>query len=209
MEDNLNMPLSSVLQVIQNRVLNKTTYFGIQTLQSPNDFWVYQEILFKTKPDVLVELGNFCGGSALSFAHMMDSLGHGRIIGVDINQSRIPDIVRNHPRITLIQGDACESFNKVKSLISAGEKSLVIEDSSHTYSNTLNVLRLYSDLVQPDDYLIVEDSICHHGLETGPKPGPYEAIETFIKENNRFLIDREQESFLITWNPKGYLKCVL
>ena len=83
---------------------------------------------------------------------------------------------------------------------------LVIEDSSHTYENTLNMLRLYSKFIKLGDYFIVEDSICHHGLSVGPNPGPYEAIETFIRECEGFEIDRDKESFLITWNPKGYLK---
>ena len=59
----------------------------------------------------------------------------------------------------------------------------MIEDSSHTYDNTLAVLRTYSGLTQVGDYFIVEDSICHHGLEVGPSPGPYEAIEAFVAEN--------------------------
>jgi len=67
-------------------------------------------------------------------------------------------------------------------------------------------LRSYSVLIKPGDYLIVEDSICHHGLSVGPEPGPYEAIETFVNENSDFEIDRSRESFLITWNPKGYLR---
>ena len=83
---------------------------------------------------------------------------------------------------------------------------LVIEDSAHTYENTLQVLNLYSCFTKPGDYFIVEDSICHHGLDLGPKPGPYEAIEEFVSKNNDFIIDRKKESFLITWNPKGFLK---
>ena len=206
MEDNLDMPLSAVLDKIQDRIMKKTSYFGIKTFQSPNDFWIYQEIIHRTKPDVLIEIGNFCGGSTLALAHIFDAMGHGRIIGLDIDQSKIPELVTSHPRITLIEGDACESYNQVTSLMSSEERVLIIEDSSHTYENTLNVLRLYADLVKPGDYFIVEDSICHHGLSIGPSPGAYEAVEAFIGEGAEFEVDREQESFLITWNPKGYLK---
>jgi len=206
MEENLDMPLSSVLQKIQDRIMRDTSYFGIKTLQSPNDFWVYQEIIYKTKPDVLIEIGNYCGGSTLALAHIFDAMGHGRIIGLDIDQSKIPELVSDHPRITLIEGDACESYDQVRSMISADERVLIIEDSAHTFENTLNVLRLYSEFVKPGDYFIVEDSICRNGLPVGPNPGPYKAIETFIEEGADFDIDREQESFLITWNPKGYLK---
>jgi cephalosporin hydroxylase len=206
MEDSLEMPLASILQKTQDRIINKTSYFGIKTLQSPNDFWVYQEIIYKTKPDVLIEIGNYFGGSTLALAHIFDAMGHGRIIGLDIDQTKIPELVTSHPRITLIEGDACQSYDQVKALISSDERVLIIEDSSHTYENTLNILRLYSRFIKPNGYFIVEDSICHHGLSVGPNPGPYEAVESFIEEGADFDVDREQESFLITWNPKGYLK---
>ena len=206
LEESLNMPLSSVLQKIQDRIMRDTSYFGIKTLQSPNDFWVYQEIIYKIKPDVLIEIGNYCGGSALALAHIFDAMKHGQIIGLDIDQSKIHKLVRNHPRITLIEGDACELYDQVRSMVSAYERVLIIEDSAHTFENTLNVLRLYSKLIKPGDYFIVEDSICRNGLTVGPNPGPYEAIEAFIEEGADFDIDRERESFLITWNPKGYLK---
>ena len=206
MEENLDMPLSKVLQVIQDRIMTKTTYFGIRTLKSPNDFWVYQEIIFEKKPDVIIEIGNHRGGSTLALAHICDRLDHGRIIGLDISHAEVSEYVKKHPRITLIEGDACLFFEKIRKLILKEERVLVIEDSAHTYDNTLKVLRTYSALIKPGDYFIVEDSICHHGLSVGPEPGPYEAIETFANANSDFEIDREKESFLITWNPKGYLK---
>jgi|SRR5450631_609146 cephalosporin hydroxylase len=206
MEENLDMPMSKVLQVIQDRILTKTTYFGIQTLKSPIDFWIYQEIIFEKKPDVIIEIGNNRGGSTLALAHICDLLESGRIIGLDISHAHVPENVKKHPRITLIEGDACQSFEKVRGLILKEENVLVIEDSAHTYDNTLKVLMTYSILIKPGDYFIVEDSICHHGLLAGPKPGPYEAIETFVNANSDFEIDRDRESFLITWNPKGYLK---
>ncbi|HNV80454.1 MAG TPA: CmcI family methyltransferase [Tenuifilaceae bacterium] len=124
------------------------------------------------------------------------------------NHSRVPEVVRNHPWITFLQGDAVKSFEQVRSMIGKDESVMIIEDSSHTYENTLNVLETYESLVKPGHYFIVEDSICYRGLEVGPKPGPYEAIEAFIERNRNFEIDRGRESFLITWNPKGYLKRV-
>ncbi|NEP44442.1 MAG: hypothetical protein F6K35_36590 [Okeania sp. SIO2H7] len=206
MEENLDMPLSKVLQVIQNRIMQKTTYHGISTLKSPIDFWAYQEIIFETKPDVIIEIGNNCGGSTFALAHICDLIGRGRVIGLDISHKKVPEHVRKHPRITFIEGDACQSFEKVRKLISKEESVLVIEDSAHTFDNTLKVLRTYSTFIKTGDYFIVEDGICHHGLPVGPKPGPYKAIEAFVNENSDFEIDRGRESFLITWNPKGYLR---
>ena len=56
-----------------------------------------------------------------------------------------------------------------------------------------------------NSYFIVEDGICHHGLDIGPSPGPFEAVETFLRENS-VLNWSTKENFIITWNPKGYLK---
>ena len=206
MEQNLDMPLQDVLDVMQQRVMSITSYFGVQTLKSPVDFWVYQEILFETKPDFIVEIGNFHGGSALALAHLCDALGNGKVIACDLSHQNVPQIVRSHPRIVLVEGDACASYDRIVNLLDTSANILVIEDSSHTYENTLQVMHTYAPLIKPGQYFIVEDSICHHGLPIGPNPGPYEAIETFLNQNSRFEADRDKESFLITWNPKGYLR---
>ncbi len=206
LEESLDWPLRQVLPVMQRQIVEQSTYFGVRTLKSPLDFWVYQEIIHAHRPDVIVEIGCRYGGSALALAHLCDLMGKGRVIGVDISLHDVAEVTRNHARITLIEGDACELSAQVKSLIGNEERVLMIEDSSHTYENTLDVLRSYNSLVKPGDYFIVEDGICYHGLELGPQPGPYEAIETFVAENPNFVIDRSKEAYLITWNPKGFLR---
>lgn len=206
MEEDLNRPVCSVLEAMQRRILTESTYFGIKTLKSPTDFWIYQELIYAMRPDFVVEIGNYHGGSTLALAHLLDALGHGQIIAIDIDHSLIAERARRHPRIIFIEGNACEVFETVECLVSASDRLMVIEDSSHEFENTLNVLNTYQSLLHKDDFFIVEDSICHHGLNVGPKPGPYEAVEAFISDNKSFVIDRDKESFLITWNPKGYLK---
>ncbi len=208
LEDHLDTPLRDVLARMQRRIVGGASYFGVPTQKNPLDLWVYQELLFEQRPDVIVEIGNFAGGSALALAHLCDQLAHGRVIGVDISHARVPEQVRDHPRIKLIEADACEAFEAVRAEIGADETTLVIEDSSHTYDNTLAVLRRYAPLVPVGGYLIVEDSICHHGLELGPQPGPYEAIDAFLREHPEFTVDRGREAYLITWNPRGFLRRV-
>lgn len=206
MEESLHRTVREALNVMQNRIMTTSRYFGIKTLKSPLDFWVYQEILWDTAPDFIVEIGNYCGGSALALAHLCDALGRGTILACDVNHEHVPALVRNHRRINFIEGDACQAFDRIVKQTGRDSKVLVIEDSSHTYDNTLAVLRTYAPLIKPGQYFIVEDGICHHGLEVGPKPGPYEAIDTFLAENNKFEADRSKEGFLLTWNPKGYLR---
>jgi cephalosporin hydroxylase len=205
-EDSLSMPLRHILPIIQQRIMEHTTYFGVIALKNPLDFWIYQELIHRLKPDVIVEIGNYCGGGTLALAHLCELIGKGRVIGVDLDHTRVPDVVRNHPRITLITGEARESFQSVAQQIGHDEQALIIEDSLHTFENTLQVLRTYSALIRPGGYFIVEDGICHHGLDIGPNPGPFEAIAAFTEENPAFVIDRSLENFLITWNPKGFLR---
>ncbi|MEK7830871.1 MAG: CmcI family methyltransferase, partial [Acidobacteriota bacterium] len=157
LEESLDWPLRQVLPVMQRQIVEQSTYFGVRTLKSPLDFWVYQEIIHAHRPDVIVEIGCRYGGSALALAHLCDLMGKGRVIGVDISLHDVAEVTRNHARITLIEGDACELSAQVKSLIGNEERVLMIEDSSHTYENTLDVLRSYNSLVKPGDYFIVED----------------------------------------------------
>jgi cephalosporin hydroxylase len=208
LEDNLNTPIKTLLIKIQKETFN-STYFGVPILKSPTDFWVYMEIVYEIKPDIIIEIGNYYGGSTLALAHMLDHIGKGRVIGIDINHDKIPKVVKEHPRITLLTGNAGNLFSKVQDFIGINQSVLIIEDSRHTYENTLKILRTYNTLVSRGSYFIVEDSIINHGLDflnEFQSGGPFEAVEAFVKENDNFIIDRTKERFVITCNPKGYLK---
>jgi len=186
--------------------MNKTTYLGVKIYKNPLDAWIYQELIFAMRPDIIIEIGNAYGGSTLFLAHILDFIGQGKVIGLDLSHKSIPAFIKKHRRIHFIEGDACINVGKVKNFIGKNDKVLIIEDSAHTYENTLSVLRTYAPLVTKGSYFIVEDSICHHGLNVGPNPGPWNAIEAFMEGNHDFVIDRERESFVITYNPRGFLK---
>lgn len=206
LEANLDRTVQDIIPHLQDAFTDKTHYFGVQTLKNPFDVWVYNEIIFEIKPDVIVEIGNKNGGSTLAMAHILDAIGKGRIIGVDLSHATVPTIVTDHPRISLIESDGVKAFEQVQAQIKPEDIVLVIEDSSHTYHNTLAVLRTYGGLVSEDSYFIVEDSIIQHGLDAGPTIGPFEAIHDFLAENNDFYIDVSKEKYIITWNPDGFLK---
>ena len=208
LEDSAALPVSQLLPRMQQSIMTQTTYFGVRAYKNPLDAWIYQELVVAHRPDVIVEIGNKFGGGTLYLAHLCDLLGHGRVVGVDIRHQDVADVVRQHPRVTLLEGDAIARFDDVRALCEGSERVMVIEDSSHTYDNTLAVLRTYSALLRTGDQFIVEDTICHHGLDVGPKPGPYEAVGAFLQENPRFVVDRSRERFLVTWNPMGFLTCV-
>lgn len=206
LEENLQTTVKDLIPTLQDAFTHKTSYFGVQTLKNPFDMWVYNEIIFEVKPDVIVEIGNKNGGSTLALAHTLDLIGKGRVIGIDLSHNTVPEIVKEHPRITLIESDGVKAFPQVAAQMTTGETVLVIEDSSHTYHNTLAVLREYHGLVTEGSYFIIEDSIIRHGLDAGPTIGPYEAVFDFLEENDDFYIDRDKEKYIVTWNPSGFLR---
>ena len=185
-------------------------WMGVDIQKHPMDFWVYQEMLFEIKPDVILEIGNYTGGSTYAFAHLCDIMNKGRIISVDVtdqNHDPRPEL-QDHPRIQWVVADATQPnvIQAIKNMIEPHERVLVIEDSSHTYDNTIKVINAYHDLIRPGDYFIVEDTVCWHGLNVGPKPGAYEAVEEFLAKNPNWEADRSKEKFILTWTPKGFLR---
>ena len=214
---NMDRPLAAstgsfedYLDYFHNNVQNideNILWMGKKAKKFPMDAWIYQEIIHLLKPDIVIEIGNLNGGSTLFLANMLDIIDRGKVLALDIDHSRIDF---THPRIDWITGDANSRYvlNKVESQIREGMIVIVIEDSSHTYDNTLAVLRNYNRFVTMGSYFIVEDGVCKYPFIEGPKPGPYDAIQDFIKENTRFEVDRTKEKFALTYNPSGYLKRV-
>jgi len=184
----------------------ETTWLGRLAQKTPFDAWVYQEIIYETKPTVIIEIGNYDGGTTIFLANILDSLGFGKIIGIDIDHSSVSDI--SHDRIEWITGDASSEqvYEIVKEKIGKNDKVMIIEDSSHEYDNTLRILELYSKLVSKNCYFIVEDGICKEEFIEGPKPGPFEAIHEFLKTHHEFQIDKSREKFYFTYNIDGFLK---
>jgi cephalosporin hydroxylase len=215
MEDNLEMRLKHVLRIMQQGIIGEQAHYcGVRTLKSPMDAWVYQEIIWELKPDTIIEIGNKWGGSALMLMDHLERVAEEAvIIAVDKNHSIIHEKVRNRMGFHWIEGLAADpkTIAKVKYELeyTGAKKVMIIEDSEHSYDNTLAVLKGYSQFVTPGQYFIIEDSIMNHGLARKPWQEPYKAIEDFIKETDRFEIDRTREKFFITWNPKGYLKCII
>lgn len=182
-----------------------THYMGVRLLKCPTDLWAYQEIVFETRPELIVEAGTAYGGSALYFAHLYDRLGVGRVLSVDIDPK--PDLPR-HERIAYLTGSStsAEVVERVQRE-AEGKRTMVVLDSDHSAAHVLKEMRLYSPLVSPGCYLIVEDTnINGHPSLPEHGPGPLEAVREFLKSDRHFEIDRSREKFLLTFNPSGYLR---
>ena len=191
-------------KLIYNRGGMDTNWMGIEMGKYPNDLLIYQEIIYSTKPDVIVECGTDKGGSALFFAHIFDIIGKGEVITIDIDDKNPPQ----HKRIKYLVGKSTsnEIFQQVKEAVQ-GKRVLVVLDSDHDKGNVLKELNLYHGLVSEGCYLVVEDSnINGHPVHKNFGAGPMEAITEFLKGHDEFEIDKNCERFLITTNPNGYLR---
>lgn len=182
------------------------TYFGVTIQKCPMDLFVYQELVYEVQPDVIVECGTAFGGSALYLAHLMDAFGKGKIVSIDINFKKGRPA---HPRITYLTGSSTdqEIFKKVQESTLPQDKVLIILDSDHSKNHVFSELKLYHPLVSRGSYLIVEDTnVNGHPVWPEFGPGPMEALDEFLEENNDFEIDKSREKFFLTFNPRGYLK---
>lgn len=185
-----------------------TFWLGTQARKYPTDLWIYQEIIFKLKPDVIIECGTGKGGSALFLASMFDLVGKGKVLTIDIrHDERRP----RHKRITYLTGSSTSDkiVEKVRSLVKKDDKIMVILDSDHHKGHVLRELKIYGKLVTKGSYLIVEDTNLNgHPVEVAFGPGPMEAVEEFLGESKDFVVDREKEKLYLTANPRGYLRRV-
>jgi cephalosporin hydroxylase len=177
-----------------------TTWLGKQVLKNPLDLWVYQEILNRTRPDVIVETGTFQGGSAFYLASMCDLLDNGRVVTVDVEERKRPE----HPRIAYLTGSSVDDaiLADIRGRIKPEENVMVILDSDHSKEHVLAELRAYSPMVSDGCYLVVEDTGAGE-WEADADAGS--AVEEFLAADGDFNVDRKCEKFLLTNNPGGYL----
>jgi len=183
------------------------SFLGYEMFKCPLDLWIYQEILFKDRPELIIETGTYKGGSALYLASMCDLMGSGEVITIDIDSSH--SAVRpRHPRITYLNGSSVDpSILSIISSRAKDRKVMIILDADHSRDHVLAELRAYREFVPSDGWMIVEDTNIN-GHPTYPNfgPGPWEAVDEFLAEDKNFYADRRAERFILTMNPRGYLR---
>jgi cephalosporin hydroxylase len=183
------------------------TWFGYEIRKCPLDLWMYQELLVRTRPDLVIETGTLFGGSALFIATIMDLIDHGRVITIDCeDQPGRPA----HPRISYWLGSSIDdSIVAEAHKAAAGCRTIVLLDSDHSAGHVFREITCYSSLVRTGDYIIVEDTnVNGHPTWVEFGPGPMEAVEKFLTVSDEFVIDERCERFLMTLNPRGYLRRV-
>ena len=198
------------------------TWMGRPVIQYPQDMMALQELIWKVKPDLIIETGIAHGGSIIFSASMLELIGgDGQVLGIDIDiREHNRAEIEKHPmskRITMIQGSSVDqsTADKVYEFAKGKKNIMVILDSNHTHEHVLDELKLYAHLVAKDSYLIVFDTAVEdlpadfdwNGRPWGKGNNPKTAVWEFLKTHDEFEIDAEvHNKLLITVAPDGYLK---
>jgi cephalosporin hydroxylase len=212
------------------------TWFGRPAIQFPNDAWAMQELIWKTKPDLIIETGIAHGGSLIFSASMLalldisEAIDAGtvfdpkkskrKVLGLDIDiRQHNREAIESHPmssRIHMIQGSsiASEVVEQVKAVANNYQRVLVCLDSNHTHDHVLAELEAYAPLTSIGSYCVVFDTIIEDMPKTmfydrpwGSGDNPKTAVREYLKTHPEFEIDKQiQNKLLITVAPDGYLK---
>jgi len=197
-------------------------WLGRPVIQFPQDLVALQEVVWDTKPEVVIETGVAHGGSLVFYASLLELLGGDRtVIGIDIEirpHNRVA--IEEHPlahRITLVEGSSVErsTVDRVAALV-RGRRTMVVLDSNHTGEHVARELELYAPQVSPGCYLVVLDTIVERLPKSlypdrpwGPGNNPMTALDAFLAANDAFEIDQEyDDKLLFTVAPRGYLRRV-
>jgi cephalosporin hydroxylase len=172
-----------------------TGYFGTKLWKMPSDLWLYQELIWEVRPELIIETGTAFGGSALYLAHLMDQIGHGKVLSIDL--APVQKTYPRHPRISYLGGYSSTHLRSVKEAGLAAVDAvrgrgaiMVILDSDHSQKHVTQELNCYASLVTPSSYLVVEDTnINGHPVFEAFGPGPHEALEAWLPRHPEYEID--------------------
>jgi cephalosporin hydroxylase len=200
------------------------TYAGIPMNKFPEDLRVYEQLLWENKPNVVIEIGCYEGGSALWFRDRLRTLENYQlvtkplVVSVDLNTGRAASnicAVDSHyaKSIVLMNGDVTDPSTsaRVRALLPPGARCMVVEDSAHTYETTASSLRHFSDFVAIGGYMVVEDGCVdmeplrlNDSWPSGVLPALDDWLET--EQGRGFAQRRDLERYLVTCHPRGFLQ---
>ncbi len=185
-------------------------WMGVPIAKCPLDLWQYQEIVYETKPTVVIETGTWCGGSTLYLRTLLNNvLGYGKGMVVTIDVMPLKK-VEGVGIIQLVGNSVSQRVvETVRDLITNESKVMVILDSDHHREHVLKELDMYGSMVSEGCYLVVEDTnVNGHPVRLDYGLGPWEALEEWLPKHPEFVRDEYRERLLMTFNPGGYYKKV-
>lgn len=211
-------------------------WLGRPIIQYPQDVVAMEEIIWRVKPDLIIETGIAHGGSLIFSASMLalldmceaieqrrsidPSRSERKVLAVDIDiRQHNQAAIEKHPmssRIQMIQGSsiAPEIISEVKSIAANHKKLLVCLDSNHTHEHVLAELQAYAPLVTVESYCVVFDTVIEDlpkemfpDRPWGPGDNPKTAVWEFLETHPEFEIDKSIDNkVLISVAPDGFLK---
>jgi cephalosporin hydroxylase len=201
------------------------SWFGLPTLQLPEDLIRMQEVIYRVKPRIIIETGVFQGGSMLFYAAILEAMGEGKVIGIDL---QIPGFVRqnieSHPlssRITLLEGSSTDSaiVEQVRQAVGSTGPVLVILDSDHSKKHVIEELELYAPFVTPGSYIVATDGIMKdlwdvpRAVPEWKTDNPYTAAREFAARHPEFLNEQPKWAYTegkltenVTYFPDGWFQ---
>jgi cephalosporin hydroxylase len=198
------------------------TWLGVPIIQFPQDMIAMQELIWKIRPQVIVETGVARGGSLVYYASLLELIGQGEVLGIDIDvRPHNRRVIEDHPmarRIGLIEGSSTsrDVFAEARRRIGGRSPVLVVLDSNHTHDHVLAELRLYAPLASVGSYCVVMDTVIEDMPPDFVRDRPWSvgnnpktAVQAFLAADDRFEVDVDLCAKLaITVAPNGYLRRV-
>jgi cephalosporin hydroxylase len=182
-------------------------WFGRPVIQLPEDMIRIQEVIYRVKPDVIIETGVAHGGSLVYYATLCKAMEKGRVVGIDIEiRPHNRSAIEAHPLkpwITLIEGSSVDESTvaQVRSLVREGETVLVLLDSNHTREHVAAELELYAPLVTSGSYIVATDGVMELVADV-PRAGagwrtdnPSEAARQFAERHPEFVLEQPEWPF--------------
>ena len=203
---------------VEHRLMYEHTWLGVPIIQLPGDIVAMQEIVWRLRPDFIVECGFAHGGSAVLYASICELLGKGTVIGVDVEVRTYNRVaIQSHPlahRIRIIEASSIEPSTAVRvaEMVNGAGTVMVILDSNHTRAHVERELALYHRLVTPGSYLVVMDGAQAHVWDTPRgkaewrEDNPLAAIAAFAGTHPEFVDDPYWTRAQVTSSPRGFLR---
>jgi cephalosporin hydroxylase len=184
-----------------------TSWLGVPIWQNVLDLWTIQETIAEIRPALLIETGTHRGGSALFYAQLMELMGTGRVVTIDIVDVRELE----HPRVDFLHGSSTDPaiVAQAREKASAADGPvMVILDGNHARDHVAEELELYGPMVTPGSVMLSQDGVIDEfWMFRDTRPGPLPANRDFLARHQEFEYDRERnERFMLSHHPLGWMR---
>jgi cephalosporin hydroxylase len=180
-EEILRLSIDWICETAKYKYTYNYTSMGRPIIQFPQDMVAMQELIWRIKPDLIIETGIAHGGSLVLSASMLalldycDAVETGqvldptasrrRVLGLDIDiRAHNRTAIEAHPlahKIGMIRGSSVspEVIAQVHEYAEGYERILVFLDSNHTHDHVLSELEAYAPLTGKGSYCVVFDTV--------------------------------------------------